>query len=544
MKKLLALITLSAMIASCVIFPVSADNNADDTLLISPSPSSQNDLLISANPTAETKVYLKTLKTSNDPKNYLQLTVAGDTLKLSGMASNAEIAYLLVPFAGNNIVINVLEGSRFTVKFDLSAITDDEYEFTVYSGKSLTDEFISIFYGNDIILKKHDGEWSIVLEKEVFENNTQYLSGWIDETEAVETDIPERIRLAAENAVSDLENDYDKARAIHEYVASTIYYDLDYAKGITSSTAVTAQEVYDKGVAVCEGYSNLTVALLRSVGIPAVCVKGYCLGIDSSSWDNADKTQENHMWVEAFVDGKWIVMDPSWDSKNTVINGEKSKTETNFYRYFDVTAEMLSGKHFINYRPNVFGLRGLSSWALEEAQEAYRFGLITSACSSAMPDAITRLEFCDLLMNMLSVKLGVSVEKILQDRGLEINPGAFVDTDYYNILAANALGIVNGKEDGKFDPDGTIRRQEAAAMLQRAAVNVLGVEKANSTPVEFTDSETFDSWGKDAIAFVSASADRNGRKVMGGKEEGKFAPFDLYTKEQSVLTVLRLYTAY
>jgi hypothetical protein len=81
-------------------------------------------------------------------------------------------------------------------------------------------------------------------------------------------------------------------------------------------------------------------------------------------------------------------------------------------------------------------------------------------------------------------------------------------------------------------------------MLQRAAVKVMGVAEPNSTPVEFSDADKFDTWGIEPINFVSASMDKNGKKVMAGKENNCFAPNDLYTKEQSVLTIVRMYGAY
>jgi hypothetical protein len=286
--------------------------------------------------------------------------------------------------------------------------------------------------------------------------------------------------------------------------------------------------------------------MLHSVGIPAVFVEGYALGVGNSvvGWEGADTLSSNHAWVEAFVDGRWVVMDPTWDSNNTLINGKKEAFKTDFYRFFDVSVEMLSVGHKVIRRPNVFGNNGVSSWALEECQKAWQSGLVTQSVRYTMTDAISREEFCELLMNMLSKKLGLSVMDILTVKNAMIDTSVFDDTSSEYVFAANALGIVNGKGGKTFDPKGTIKRQEAAAMLQRAAVNVLGVSEANSTAIEFSDSDTFDDWGRDAIAFVSASVDNNGRKVMGGKEEGRFAPHDLYTKEQSVLTVLRLFNAY
>ena len=532
MKRIIAAILLAVMLVSSI----GVTSLATGQLLIAPNPNAKSD------------VFLKSFKTAHDPEDYLEFDIKNNVLTFSGMLRNEKIKYLSISFDGRTIykAFRVYNGTRFSIDINLDEFKYNELEFGVYTVRDGSEEAISAFFGRDIVVTRRGSEWGFVLNKSIYESNVEYMSGWMYEKEKLTLETPERIRQAALNVTRGIEKDYDKAREIHEYVANSIYYDTDYANHNRPSTYVTAEEVFDKKIAVCEGYANLTIALLRAVGIPAVFIEGYALGVGNSahSWDGVDLSSSNHAWVEAYVDGKWIIMDPTWDSKNTYKSGVKEHFETDFYRYFDVSQEMLSATHYVISRPNVFGKRGLASWAFDEAKQAYEYKLITPDCLGSMPDAINRLEFCDLVMNMLSVKLGKSVEKILADKKLTINYNVFTDTDYYNILAANALGIVNGKGEGKFDPEGTIKRQEAAAMLQRAAVNVLGVEKPNSEPVEFADANAFAAWGRDAINFVSASMDKNGRKVMGGKGEGKFAPDDLYTKQESVLTILRLYTAY
>ena len=533
MKRFIAVLLLVTILVTSII-TVFANG-----LLIAPNPN--------AKPVEEEKLLLTTFKTCYDPINYLQIDVNGEAFVVSGRVDFDDKKYIYIRYNENWYSSLVIPGADFTIPpFDIPENGADEYELHVYFATPGEKEMPSAFYERDIVLEKQNGKWGILVDRDVYEGNKTKMSGWIDETEQLKTDAPDRIKSAAENITAKLETAYDKARAIHKYVANTLYYDLDYSNKITKATNVTAEEVYDKGSAVCEGYANLTVALLRSVGIPAVFIEGYAIGVGNAitELDARNFKTVNHAWVEAYVDGRWIVMDPTWDSKNTLENGKKISCQVDFFRFFDITPELMARTHFLIDRPNVFGDKGISEWALPESQEAYRYGLITSDCIKAMPESINRLEFCDLLMKMLSVKLGKSVEDILSSKGLSVNRKAFVDTTYFNILAANALGIVNGKEEGRFDPGGTIKRQEAAAMLQRAAVNVLGVKEANSTSVTFADEKSFADWGRDAIAFVSASVDKNGRRVMGGKENNNFAPSDLYTKEQSVLTILRLYTAY
>ena len=101
---------------------------------------------------------------------------------------------------------------------------------------------------------------------------------------------------------------------------------------------------------------------------------------------------------------------------------------------------------------------------------------------------------------------------------------------------------MNGIGNGKFNPNGLISRQEAAVMLMRTAA-VLGVTETGGEPVIFTDRDTFAEWARDAIAFVSSLKDKNNNAIMGGIGNGMFSPRGNYTREQSYVTILRLFNA-
>ena len=60
-------------------------------------------------------------------------------------------------------------------------------------------------------------------------------------------------------------------------------------------------------------------------------------------------------------------------------------------------------------------------------------------------------------------------------KGVTINNSAFTDTTDKAVLAANALGIINGVAEGRFDPDGTLTRAQIAAIINRVA-RVMGVD--------------------------------------------------------------------
>ena len=112
----------------------------------------------------------------------------------------------------------------------------------------------------------------------------------------------------------------------------------------------------------------------------------------------------------------------------------------------------------------------------------------------------------------------------------------FTDTANPNVIAANALGIISGRGNGIFDPYSVITRQEAAALLTSSA-KVLGM---NTTPAQQT---TFADNGDVAVYFRNAVSFVYQINVMSGTGNDKFSPLGTYTREQSFITVYRLFQA-
>jgi beta-mannanase len=184
-----------------------------------------------------------------------------------------------------------------------------------------------------------------------------------------------------------------------------------------------------------------------------------------------------------------------------------------------------------------------SNWAISEVSEAIDAGLVSESFQSSYTSKITRADFCKLVVNLVELKTGMDIKSYLSINGYTVNPNAFKDTTDSTILAANALGIVNGKSGGIFDPNASITRQEAAKMLTVAA-EVLGLDTTSSGTTTFADKDKFGSWASDYIAFVSSTNDKTtGKAIMGGVDGNKFDPLGTYSREQAYITMLRLYRA-
>lgn len=173
-----------------------------------------------------------------------------------------------------------------------------------------------------------------------------------------------------------------------------------------------------------------------------------------------------------------------------------------------------------------------SAWAQKSVDAARAAGLVPSQVDSAFDTAITREDFCSLAAAVYR-----AWEKKDALTAYTSSRVSFSDTDNADVLLCASAGVVNGVGNGKFAPDKNITRQEAASMLYRlAALNKnTKDDEATSLPHIFADSANIQSWAWKNVDWVY----RQG--IMNGMGENTFAPDGEYTREQSIVTALRLY---
>lgn len=180
-----------------------------------------------------------------------------------------------------------------------------------------------------------------------------------------------------------------------------------------------------------------------------------------------------------------------------------------------------------------------SDWAVYEVTYAYGYGLVPDNYMKDFRASIKREEFCMLAVRFMEVAEKKPIAEILAEKGRTIEYGVFNDTQDLYILSAYALGIINGRGNGVFDPEGNITREEAAAMLMR--VGIFENINVNAEPIDFNDQSDFSSWARGAVSYVSGCMDIRSNRIMNGYTDGGFHPRDQYSKEQAFMTIFRLY---
>jgi len=122
---------------------------------------------------------------------------------------------------------------------------------------------------------------------------------------------------------------FNRAFAIHEYLAETIEYDHDYRE---NDNAFNIYGALIDGLAVCQGYAHAYKLLLHMAGVQNIIITGFA-GNENHAWNLVNYgTRSNPDWYH---------VDVTWNAGGGGNNNEESRTR----RYFNIDDEMLLYTH-------------------------------------------------------------------------------------------------------------------------------------------------------------------------------------------------------
>lgn len=333
---------------------------------------------------------VKSVHTSFYEKENIAISIKKEMLyftKLPERNSFSKIKVSLYSEDGKKTNEKTLSGSM-PYCYNLSGVQDGMYYLQLYYMTKQDDQgrtyYLSYWYQKSgIVLVKDSSGWSILnatpyeKNKAIFSirsNSSEVLDYFLQPDYMVDSK-NSQIVSTAKSITKGITNDYDKVVAVHDWVAKNICYDYDGLYGRTDEVEYIASDVLKSKKSVCQGFADLSAALLRAANIPTRVVEGYALGIGSTSeWTNDIFEEEtvNHAWNEAYVDGRWIIFDATWDSGNAYENGRyKFSDSAVSYQYFDPTIEVFSSTHYIVDEEGMEFLKQLSDSDLDENISLY-----------------------------------------------------------------------------------------------------------------------------------------------------------------------------
>jgi len=172
-----------------------------------------------------------------------------------------------------------------------------------------------------------------------------------------------------------------------------------------------------------------------------------------------------------------------------------------------------------------------SEWATDYILDCMELGFFEDVEELNYKDNITREKFCEIVYNMLMRRA---------NNGIAV-PSAFYFEDTYNskVSALYYADIINGKGERIFAPDDYLTREEAATILYRVAefleIDMPQLEYDESIPY-YEDKEAISEWAFNAVFYMREMG------IMVGTSETEFSPKETYTAEQTIATIIRMYS--
>lgn len=221
----------------------------------------------------------------------------------------------------------------------------------------------------------HDESYkgSYVRYKDTYLKDMQYLALTNPATGEVENLTAKNVSYLKDvaNKVTDgADSDYEKLVKIYEYVASNVYYDElanikyknQYANPYKNlynlrNKVNSANSKSGKVATTCQGYAAMVIALARCEGIPARAVNGHHISQPQKLWSELTSSQiqkRDHWWSEAWVDGRWVIIDAcsatysKWKRDSFSAKGTWVKGTDISYAHFDPSEEQLSNSFSYN----------------------------------------------------------------------------------------------------------------------------------------------------------------------------------------------------
>lgn len=140
------------------------------------------------------------------------------------------------------------------------------------------------------------------------------------------------------NIIDDSMNDFDKIKAIHDWIVMNITYDNDLlnltinnVEDLNSYRGFYLEGVFIDKRAVCEGISKAFCILANIEGIPCVQVEGY---------QTLNPFGVGHAWNKVYLDGHWYVIDATSDG--VILNDQY---EVLVYTYFLISNQQMKNKY-------------------------------------------------------------------------------------------------------------------------------------------------------------------------------------------------------
>ena len=290
--------------------------------------------------------YCKTLITSYDKNNFCTMNIVGNTVYLNYKNTNY-----------NYKSVCPLPSTKSSYSSDkLITLTDGGAKFTLTLDDSCDGAFLNIIARTDssavyslynlVKLKKNNGEFFFYSDPDVLDTNLAFTYGdyrvkeyYLTQEDSNISYGNAEIKALADELTEGMTTDYEKIKAVHDWVKENIYYS-EPALSDSSVRHDKDTEALETRNCVCQGYSELCASLLRSEGVICAVISG------ASGHPVTSTTYPNHAWNEAYdrENDRWVIFDSTWDTYSTYDGTTFTKGRTTD-SYFDISEKLMATTH-------------------------------------------------------------------------------------------------------------------------------------------------------------------------------------------------------
>ncbi|MCX8130356.1 MAG: transglutaminase-like domain-containing protein [Clostridia bacterium] len=138
--------------------------------------------------------------------------------------------------------------------------------------------------------------------------------------------LPLRIKNLSTSITSSQKSNYDKVKAIENYLSKTYAYTLT-PKPTPRNRDFVDHFLFESKEGYCTYFATAMAVMVRSIGIPARYVEGYILPPQPTTGNIYSVTNEQaHAWVEVYFEGfGWVPFEPTAPFKSVFYNASQPK---------------------------------------------------------------------------------------------------------------------------------------------------------------------------------------------------------------------------
>lgn len=156
-----------------------------------------------------------------------------------------------------------------------------------------------------------------------------------EDIEQIENKVKELINTLI---TPDLTEDYDKIKAVHDYIINNTEYDLENKE---ETKSYTAYGPLFNHLATCNGYTDLMAIFLTEMGYDNYKV---------ATTETLNSTTEGHIWNAVKINDEWLHLDLTWD--DPVSSDGKNYL---YHKYFLIdTEELITADSNITSKDHIF----------------------------------------------------------------------------------------------------------------------------------------------------------------------------------------------